>query len=229
MYQHGKRSRRQRNPKVYVQAAALFGVALIVVAWILHKDLSVGSNEKSTVPILTEVTEDKDATIAINEPLFLLELPDDWHQTNRVQNHVANYYEWRSTKKGGDDRMLRLHVDVMPAVYKVVKMQPLYVNGKNFRLGNISDNCINFAKEAGTQQRAQGNAPVEAKWENVTFMCDPINNNQTIGTGTLEDGIGATVIGSDGKPHKFFFYWEDHNIRPDDKMFQTILKSFSAR
>lgn len=229
MYQHGKRSRRQKNPRVYLQAAALLGVSLIGVAWILHRDLNIDSQEKTAVPIITEVLGAEEDTITINEPLFTLALPADWKQTNRVQNHVSNFYEWHSTKRGGDDRLLRLHIDTMPPSYKIVRMQPLYVNGRGFRLGNLSDNCMNFAKDAGTRQRAQGNAPVEAKWENVTFMCDPINANQTVGTGMFESGIAATLVGSDGRPHSFFFYWEDHNIRPDDKIFQNILKSFQIR
>lgn len=229
MYQHGRKARRQRNPRVYLQAAALLGVALIAVAWILHKDLSTGSDEKSTVPIVTEVLGDVDDTITINEPLFTMELPTDWKQTNRVQTKVANYYEWRSTKQGAADRMLRLHIDTMPKSYKVVRLQPLHVDGRGFRLGNLSNDCVHFAKDTDAVHRTQGNAPVEAKWENITFMCDQIKNNQTIGTGTETGGIAAEVSSSTGKQHRYFFFWQDHNIRPDDRMFRNILDSFKAR
>ena len=53
---------------------------------------------------------------------------------------------------------------------------------------------------------------------------DPISANQTIGTGTVQSGIAAKI-----GQHKYFFYYEDHNIRPDDKILQDALRSFVAR
>lgn len=229
MYQHGKKTKRKSNPRVFLHAVFVLGIALVVVAFILRKDIATENSEKTTVPILTEVKEDKGDVITIDEPQFKFELPSDWVKANRVQSNGANYYEWKSTKKGADDRMLRLHVDTMPASYKVVRMQPITPNGDKLRLGNLSGNCIDFSKDAGSGQRAQGNAPSEAKWEGVTFMCDPINNNQTIGTGTIESGIATKLVGNSGVPRTFFFYFEDHNIRPDDKILTSILQSFVSK
>lgn len=224
MYQHGKRTRRPKNRKVILHAAVVLGAALIGVALILQRDLATSTQEKTTVPIVTEVGEEKQDVININEPLFTMELPADWVLTNRVQESYANYYEWRSTKQGGDDRRLLLHIDIMPPSYKLTRLQPLTVNGNGFTLGNISGHCIEFAKDVDNVRRAQSNAPVEVKWENVFFICDPIEANQTVGTGTAEGGIAAKI----GR-HSYFFYWEDHNIRPDDKILQDALRSFRAR
>lgn len=206
-----------------MQVAIVLGVALIVVALILHKDLTTGTDEKTTVPIVTEVTEDKDEVTQINEPLFTMELPVDWEQVNRVQAHYANFYEWRSTKQGEDNRRLLLHIDILPSSYKITRVQPLIVNENKFNLGNISENCANFAKDTQAFNRTT-NAPVEAKWENILFMCDPVEANQTVGTGTAEGGIAARV-----GEHNYFFYYEDHNIRPNDKILQDALRSFRAR
>lgn len=224
MYQHGKRTRRTKNPKAALHAAVVLSAALIVVALILQRDLSTSTDEKTTVPIITEVGEKKQDLIKINEPLFTMELPADWVLKKRVQESYVNFYEWNATKQGGNDRRLLLHIDIMPSSYKLTRLQPLTVNGNGFSLGNISGHCIEFAKDASTVQRAQSNAPVEAKWENVLFLCDPIKANQTVGTGTAEGGIAAKV----GR-HSFFFYYEDHNIRPDDKILQDVLRSFRAR
>lgn len=217
MYQHGKKSRRKSNPKVFLNAVALLGVSLIGVAWILHKDLATGTEKKTTVPIVTEVGEVKADVISINEPLFSLELPSDWKQTKRVQSRVANLYEWHATKPGSDGRRLVLHIDILPRSYKITQLQPLTPKGDSFRLGTLSGNCRNFA------QTVTDTAPVEAKWENITFVCDPIVANQTIGTGSEEGGIGTRLGG-----HDYFFYYEDHNIRFDTKIFTDILKSFRA-
>lgn len=224
MYQHGKRTKRVKNPKVMLQTALVLGAALIAVAFVLHRDLATSGDERSTVPIITEVTEEKEDTIKINEPLFTMELPSDWVLKNRFQHNNANYYEWAATKQGIDDRRLLLHIDVMPASYKITRMQPLVVSGNGFNLGNLSGHCISFAKDADAVRQSRGNAPVEAKWEDVLFMCDPIEANQTIGTGTAEGGIAAAI----GK-HSYFFYYEDHNIRPDDRILQNALRSFRAR
>src|SRR5690606_29358306 len=106
------------------------------------------------------IEEDKSDTRVISEPGCTMEMPADWKEAKHVQNRVSNYYEWRSTKQGADDRRLLLHIDKMPPSYKIVQMQPLTVDGDGFRLGNLSGNCINFATGAGTEQRSQGNAPV---------------------------------------------------------------------
>lgn len=223
MYQHGKKPRRKSNPKVLLHAAVLLGVSLIVVAWILHKDLATSTEKKTTVPIVTNVNEEKKDIITITEPLFSLELPSDWKQTNRVQSRMANYYEWTSTKAGADNRRLLLHIDTMPQSYKITRLQPVSVSGGKLNLGNISDNCVNFVTSQGSS-----NAPVQARWENVTFTCDPIINNQTVGTGSEEGGIATAVSGSSGV-HTYFFYYEDHNIRPDNTILTDILKSFTVR
>lgn len=222
MYQLGKKTSRPKDRRVFLKTAFVFGVALIAAAWILHKDLTSTTDERTTVPIITEVAGAKDEVILINEPAFVMELPADWKQTNRVTENYANFYEWRSTKKGANDRRLQLHIDIMPKSYKLVRMQPLTASGNKFILGNISGNCMDFATKTGEERSS--NAPVEAKWEGVRFICDPINANQTIGTGTVEGGITAKLGG-----HTFYFYFEDHNIRPDDKILQNALSSFRAK
>lgn len=199
--------------------ALILGAAIVVGAFILHKDISTGSDERTTVPILTEVAESDKDVVKVNEPQFYLELPSDWVKSKRVQTNSANFYEWKSTKKGADDRRLLLHIDTMPASYKINKLLPLTPNGYSVIQGNLSSECSNFstAKSSGTNT-------VEARWEDVTFVCDPIVNNQTIGTGTAGTGIG-TKIGS----HTYFFYYEDHNIRPDSAILTDAVKSFKAK
>lgn len=207
---------------MFLYAAVVFGVSLIGAAFILQRDLASNTKEKSPVPIVTEVSVEKEDVIQINEPLFTMALPVDWKQSNRVQASYANYYEWRSTKQGANDRTLRLHIDIMPSSYKLTRMLPLMIDGSKFLTGNVSGNCLNFATDTG--ENRSSNAPVEAKWENVTFVCDPISANQTIGTGTAENGIAAKV----GR-HTYFFYYEDHNIRPDDQILISAVRSFVAR
>lgn len=224
MYQHGKKSHKPKNPRVMLYVALVLGITLIVVAIILRKDLDTSTKEKTTDPIITEVSQDAGNTLTIDEPLFTLKLPSDWVLKDRKNDHIANWYIWRSTRSDAPDRTLKLYIDLLPETHKLVRMQPLYVEGNKFRLGILSGECMYFAKDADNERGTGDNSPVEAKWENVTFMCDPINANQTIGTGTEEGGIGAKV----GK-HTFHFFYEDHDVRADDNIFQATLRSFEAK
>lgn len=222
MYQHGKRTKRKSSPKVWVHASFILGLSLVIGAYLLQKDMaSGGTKEKTTEAIVTEISEDGGSKLKVDGKFFSMDLPSDWKQTNRVQEPYANFYEWKGTKKGGDDRTLRLHIDILPKDYKIVRMQPLTPNGNSFMLGNVSGNCVDYAKDA---PGGANNTPVEAKWEGVTFTCDPIVNNQSIGTGSVEGGIGSSLGG-----HTYFFYYEDHNIRPDDKILIDALRSFTTK
>lgn len=224
MYQHGKKTKAPRNMAVFLATVGMVGVVILVAWWMIHNDVGSGANPKTTVPIVTEIGEDKGAKFKVDETLFTFELPEDWKFVEHMQGNSINAYVYMSTKKGGDDRKLTVHVDTMPSVYKIVKLQPLRPNGSKFSLGNLSAECVNFAGSADRQ----GNDEFQAKWENVTFICDPITANQTIGTGTVEGGIAASLSGSKGT-HRYFFYFEDHNVRPEDKIFRDALQSFQAR
>lgn len=227
MYQHGKKVRRPHSAKVFLATIAIIGVVVLLVWLIIHRDVSNSTGPKSNVPIITDLQENNDATITIDEDLFTMKLPKDWRLVEHKQSQEINAYIWVATKEDQDDRRLTLHVDIMPKIYKLVKLQPLIPNGDNVLLGNLSDDCVNFAGGAGAAQRKQGNEPFEAKWENVIFTCDPIINNQTIGTGTAGSGIATTLSGSKGT-HKFFFFYEDYNIHPNDSIFTKALQSFKV-
>lgn len=222
MYQHGKKPRRKSNPKVFTHTVALLGVTLVAVALILSKDVAPITDKHETVPLYTTIGEDEKDTITVKEPLFSLELPSDWVKFQRVQSKVANYYEWRSTKKHADDRRLQLHIDVMPTNHKFTRLLPLTENGNKFMVGNISGVCRDFAVALS------GNAPVDAKWSGITFTCDPISINQTVGTASESGSIGTLLSGNSGGSHRYYFFYEDHNISPDNRIFEDALRSFRA-
>lgn len=229
MYQHGKRTKQPRNMAVFLATIAVMGVVVLGVWFIIHRDVANTTAPKTNVPIVTEVGVDDGSTIVINEDLFKMELPSDWKLVEHEQQAGGkNEYRWSATKQGSDDRRLTLYIDAMPQSYKLVKMWPLTPRGSQFSLGNLSDNCINFAGEADARPEAQGNAPVAAKWENVSFICDPVINNQTIGTGTPGGSIG-TVLDGTGGAHTYFFYYEDYNIYPDDNILRLVLSSFTTK
>lgn len=206
-----------------MQVAVVLGVAVVVGALILQRDLYMGKQAKTSSELVTNISDAPKDVIEVDEPQFYLELPSDWKFVRHNNSGVVNYYEWQSTKTGESDRRLFLHVNKMPPSYKIVKIVPLEVNGEGFTPGNVSPNCITFAKEKGRED-GTNNAEVEAKWEQVRFICDPVSANQTIGTGTEADGVAAKIGNQ-----RFFFYFEDHNVRPNDQIFINIIKSFRAK
>lgn len=224
MYQHGKRTRRPRNITLFFVTVALISLTVIVSWLIVRKDIASTTAPKTTVPITTEIGADDQVLQKIDEALFSLDLPTDWKLQERRTESYANYYAWVSTKKGANDRRLTLHVNIMPPIYKLVRLQPLTVDGNKFILGNISDECINFAGGANRSVAVEGTAPFDAKWENIVFVCDPISANQTIGTATAVDGIAAKVGNN-----KFFFYYEDRNSKPDSSILRGIILSFRGK
>lgn len=224
MYQHGRRTKAPKSANTFLATLIVVGVVVLMAWFIVHKDIGSGTDPKSTVPIVTEVGEDNEDKLKINENFFSFELPADWKLVEHKTGNAINAYVYASTKKGADDRRLEVHLDVMPQNRKLVRLLPLTPNNNKFILGNVSGNCVNFAGGANSQQGSQSNEPFEAKWENITFLCDPITSNQTIGTGTVDGGI-KTVLGR----HSYFFYYEDHNIRPDDKILTDALRSFVAK
>lgn len=217
MYQHGKRTKPPFSFRILLGVAAIVGMTLIVTAVILSKDLGNRTTPVTGAEIVTEIGEDGSDKIKIDEPLFYMELPVDWKLQERRNDENINFYAWVSTRQGGADRKLTLYIDRLPQNHKLVRLLPLTSSNDRFILGNVSDDCANFVNVKGTE-------PVEAKWENVAFMCDPIINNQTIGTGTEQGGIAANLKG-----HKYFFFYEDHNIYPEDSILIQALKSFRAR
>lgn len=220
MYQHGKKTKAPKNSAVFLATVTIIGVVVLIGWWIIHKDIGAGTDPKTTVPIITEVGEDKEDKLKVNENFFSFELPADWKLLEHQTGNGINAYIYVATRKGADDRKLYVHVDTIPQVYKVTRMQPITPNGNKLMLGNVSGNCVDFSKDANRSS----NAEFTAKWENVTFVCDPIITNQTIGTGTEDSGI-ATKVGN----HRYFFYYEDHNIRPDDRILRDALQSFVGK
>jgi hypothetical protein len=225
MYQHGKRTKQARSKAAFMATTIILSVVVLVGLYIVQKDIGNSTAPKTNVPIVTEVGFESDKNLQqISEPLFTMELPPDWKLVEKRSDQSANFYLWASTKKGADDRRLTLHIDLMPKSYKLVRLQPLIPNGTSFMLGNLSDDCIGFAGGVN----ASDTTPIDAKWENVSFVCDPIKNNQTIGTGTQGGSIGTKLTGTN-REHTFFFFYEDHNVNPDSTILRSAITSFRAK
>ncbi|MDQ3123883.1 MAG: hypothetical protein M3Q14_04335 [bacterium] len=226
LYQHGKRTRQTRNTKVFLGVFAIVGAALVTAALIVSKDIGNSTAPKTNVPIVTEVGENEEDKLQINEKLFSFKLPSDWKLLEK-RNDQNHFYVWTATKKGASDRKLTIYVDTMPGEPKIVRLQPITPENKKLFLGNISGDCVGFAGNTSVNRQPKDTTPFNAKWENVSFLCDPIVNNQTVGTGTVSGGIATPLTGSQGK-HTYFFFYQDHNIRPDDKILIDALKSFQV-
>lgn len=96
--------------------------------------------------------------------------------------------------------------------------------------GILSDDCKTFTG-APLDKSVANSASAStwtAKWQGINFVCDMARPQNLIGTASEEEGIGNTITGSDGKKHRYFFVYIDHNVNPDYGIFTNALKSFQT-
>jgi hypothetical protein len=227
MYTANKRQRRQIIFFRFVLYTIPFLIALAVLGCLifLRGDNSSASFVKSDSTVATVQPKTTDFT---NE-FFKIALPSTWVFLGR-QNPFSNqvYYEYQNKQKDYDNRWLRVYVDVFPSDYAVTRLLPLTVSDNRLIPGNLSDDCNTFtgAPIANSSQSVSVNWA--AKWQNINFTCD-MSNQQTVGTASLDEGYGVTIVSQKGVAHKYFFVYIDHNIHPDYSLISNAVKSFQAQ
>jgi hypothetical protein len=95
--------------------------------------------------------------------------------------------------------------------------------------GVISDDCTTFtgAPSPGSGGRSS-NQIWSAKWQGVKFACSMSKPDNYVGTASVEEGYGITLLSQKGVKHKYFFVYIDHNVRPEYQILTDALKSFET-
>lgn len=226
MYTANKRQRRQIIFFRFVLYTVPFIVALAVLGWLVF--LRGGGSSASFLKSGSEVATVKPQTIDFSNEFFKITLPSTWVFLGR-QNPFSNqvYYEYANTQKNYDNRWLRVYVDVFPSDYAVTRLLPLTVSNNHLIPGDLSDDCNTFTGAPSANSSQSVSVNWAAKWQNINFTCD-MSNQQTVGTASLDEGYGVTVVGKKGTAHKYFFVYIDHNIHPDYSLISDTVKSFEA-
>lgn len=230
-YRYGHRPGRRRRTRVLIVMAVslliLGAVGGIVVLDIRKtKNKPVEGTEHTVVQALDEAIN----RMNVDEPTFSMELPGDWKETTRHKDANEQSISWQATKKGEDNRYMKLYIDTIPATRAINRLLPVTAQGNTLSLGNMSENCATFT-QGGTLDagRAQTLKETPAKWEKVDFICNlPRVTDNEIGIGSTEGVNTVKLKGSKGE-HKYFLVYTDRNIQPNYNILYNAVSSFTAK
>lgn len=224
-------SHRQRKRRPLIGFLILFGCISAVVAFVLWwflirgddlQVVSVGSTATREVGVAEPTTEYRTS-------LYRIELPLTWIDKGR-KNPVSDsvYYEYQNTAKNYDNRYLRIYVDKYPADLPINKLLPVTAVNNTLVPAVVSEDCSSFSMPANQKPATPKPDFIAAKWQGVSFTCDLKQTDNKVGTASAEEGYGATVQGSNGEKHRYFFVYIERNVRADYQFLPTVIKSFKA-
>mgnify|MGYP006969464551 CR=1 FL=1 len=172
-------------------------------------------------PISSTVGSNQDGYKPFKHPLYLLKLPSDWVEVERVSDTYNNYIVYENTHEINTGRELAVHIDRIrkPETTRII---PVEVESKNIIAGDISPQCHSFTDFTGVGL----DQPRLAKWQGVEFMCDPNKVINTIGIAS-QSGMGVELTHA-GKKHTYYLIFTDHSAHPDTSIFYNILDSFKV-
>jgi hypothetical protein len=226
MYRHNRKVKLKRDKHVFWIAIIVVSIVILVVWLLIHDDINNSAETTKAAPIISDVAGTSDERrLVINEASFSFSVPDDWKQKAR-ETKPYNFWRWEATKKNADARSLELYVDTIPENLAINRLLPVSANENRLLLGTVSDNCTTF-----TEPKSKGSKEnVMSRWQKVNFLCDMGNySRNVIGTGS-EGALNRTqVTGVEGAKHNYFFVYTDHTSRPDDSIFEDMLKTFEAK
>lgn len=226
MYRHNIRVRRHRRvfTALYI-CLGVIAVSLLILGGLLLFG-GKGKNDTEATAPSAQVAVPVVPKITIKEAWFSFELPSDWKQEAH-ETRPYNYWIWKSTAKGIDDKTLTLYVDGPPPSFAINQLLPLSRANSGFVLGNISANCNDFTVNVQAGLKAHQTMP--SRWENIDFICDVPNFvNQAIGTGSTDGLNKITMTGPTSGKHDYFFIYVDHNIHPESRYFTDAMNSFQV-
>jgi hypothetical protein len=222
---------RIKKRRIFLKFVIFFVPILVVIGvaiwFVLLRDNSTSSNfSKAGAEIAYVVPATKDFT----NQYFKITLPSTWADLGR-KNPFSNqvYYEYQNLEKDYDNRWLRVYVDVYPTDFAITRLLAVkVVNNRLVANSNWSEECKSFTGAPITQSGQSGGNWI-AKWEGVSFYCDMNTLLNYLGTGSVDEGYGVTLVNNNGTKHKYFFVYIDHNVRPDYNILKNAVSSFEVR
>jgi hypothetical protein len=174
--------------------------------------------------VVSTVSYDAPKLQQIMEPNFTISIPAGWKQTPNNNAIPAPTYNWQGVSGEDRNRWLSVYVDMKLPNLAVNRALHIQTNGAAINvISGTSDNCTSFTgpnNSSGVQQ---------AKWENITFLCDTGNYERDVVGIVSPDGLNnINVTGTKGL-HAYFFTYTDNTSQPDYTIFANALASFRAK
>lgn len=231
-YRYGHRPGRRRRTRILIVLTVsllIIGIVGGLISYDMYKSRSkpVSGTGRTIIQTLDETTN----RLVVNEPTFTMELPGDWKEAARRNDVNERSITWQATKKNADNRMLKLHIDLIPPTRAVNRLLPVAAEGPGLVLGDLSENCSMFTQGgAGATGQAPTSKEAPAKWQRVDFICNlPRAIDNEVGTGSTGLVNTINVTGPSQGAHKYFFVYTDRNIQPDYTILFNALKTFRAK
>ena len=189
----------------------------------MHLRLVPEQNIRNATPVSKGYKTDESKKVAIDKPLFRLELPTGWREVAPARASLVVTPSYSFFSSSTQEQVLDIYIDIVPtnlAVNRAIVVSP---QGDGLTYDMVSDNCTTFT-DASLKNPQTGTAP--ARWQTVNFICDMANAARaSVGTMSVEGVNQVTVTGPTAGAHKLFIAYTDNNISPGYGTFYEILQS----
>ena len=227
LYRVGERelSRQKKRRRRRLWAGALVILLLLIFGafMVIRDKLKPKTTIKQSNAHVTKVSYDTKVK-HYSEPDFGIDLPGTWRPLPRPAGPYQSY-TWQSSDRGSNGQIIEVFEDTIPLNFAVNRELEVDGNVDHMEVkGAASDNCSNYTQNTA---HVAGQIGVQAKWQDINFLCDQSNTERdVIGTGS-KDGINTVLLRTSlNVPHKFFFTYTDYAINPDYSVFYNSLLSF---
>jgi hypothetical protein len=231
MYRAQRRvTNRKKSTPIFLVLSVLviFGIVYFFIQRDVTNSTKIKANDQAINGYYNGGTSSGHLTV--DEPTFGLTLPDDWKEIAREGKPNPTSIQWRSTKKGGESRDLKIYIDKIPETLAVNKVLPITIVGNKITVGDVSDNCINFnTVKYNPKSTTKVVEQAPGVWQNANFICDLGNYvRNVVGTAVVGGNYKATFKTKAGKDVSFLFVYTDHTTTPDYQILTDTLTSFEV-
>lgn len=222
MYRLGKQADKHRRGRHATIAVFLIIIFVGIVYGLINLRITPRQEIRNATPVSKGYKTGSETKLAIDKPLFRLELPAGWREIeNDKTSLTAPKFSFRSPSEKA--QMIDLYIDNPPVTMAVNRAIVVSSQGDGLSHDNVSENCTTFTDSSLTNPQT-GYAP--AKWQETTFICDMGNYARAVVGAMSVDGINqVTVSGPTAGQHKLFIVYTDNNISPNYVTLYEILDS----
>jgi hypothetical protein len=222
MYRLGEREHSHRRLYITFTVFALLVLATVIGA----KHFLTSNTQTSGSPaVVTTVSYEAPKTQQVAGSTFTMNIPAGWKQVSNNNAVPSPTYTWRGTSGEDRSRWISLYVGMKLPGVAVNRALHIQSNGAGINvISGTSDNCTSFTGQNNSSSGIQ-----QAKWENITFLCDTGNYERDVVGTVSPDGLNTiNVTGAHGL-HSYFFTYTDNTAQPDYTIFSGALASFHAK
>lgn len=220
--------RKHSHKRLYIWLGSFLSVLVlgsVIGIRFLHADTHIGD---TPAPVTRTITYDTPNVQVFEGATFKISLPNTW-KVMPVSDTPTPTYTWHGTdKKTGDDaRWIDVYVDADLQTFSINRVVSVQANGTGLSVtSDVSDNCTNFT---GTPVGA-GHTYVQAKWQNIAFLCETGNYTRDVVGTVSPDGLNTVNITGPTKGlHHYLFVYTDNSSSANYKIFTDALKTFVAK